>query len=569
MIKTVIKKDLYKDSVSLMILNNEINAHPAVEVASIMMASPANKEMFEGNGLLTPEVEEAGANDVAIAIKLEDESAWDEIIDLIEAGLEDTSVDTGGSESKNVDNWDDALAKLPDANLAIISTPGIYAASVARRAINEDLNVMIFSDNVTYEDEKSLKTAAKNKGLFVMGPDAGTSIIQGVPLAFANKVKQGKIGLVGASGTGLQEVISVLDSKGVGITHAIGTGGRDLDEKIGAITFLKGIQTLMEDDNTEVILTVSKPPAPEVLELVENYLMNSTKPVASLFQGIIPTNHYEDFYQADTLEELALLGIDLLENKEPVVMKDEFEPKDKNGTIKGLFAGGTLAGEAALLIERALGIEHVDEEDGYMLKHDGFEIIDLGDDKYTQGKPHPMIDPSARVPFIKKAAEDETTKAILLDIVIGYNANIDPASTIKDVVEEVQRDGLEIIATICGTEGDIQGLESQRNALEDMGVKVFRSNRQATEYALSLVGYTVDYPVKSIEPKKDVEVTIDNGPASTILEERLKVINIGLPGFADALEEVDVDYVQYDFRPVAGGDVELIDMLDFLDEWRA
>ncbi|MDO5650166.1 MAG: acyl-CoA synthetase FdrA, partial [Gallicola sp.] len=464
MLKTVIKKDMYKDSVALMLLNNKINAHPGVNVASIMMATPANKDMFKEGGFLTSDVEKAGANDIAIVIDLKENFELEEIINIIDEELAATEKSSFSNSNQEATSLTEALEILPDANLALISVPGIYAYSVAKRCLDENLNVFIFSDNVPVEEEIQLKNFGKEKGLLVMGPDCGTSIIKGVPLAFANKTKSGKIGIVGASGTGIQEVTSILDGMGYGITHAIGTGGRDLSEEVGATTFLKGVESLMDDDDTEVILVLSKPPAKAVREKVEDYLKSLNKPVASLFLGEIPECHYEGYYQADNLEELARLGVDLLENKVPQALKNESEVLKENGTIKGLYTGGTLATEAAMLIERALGLDkELTHEHGYILNHEGFEVIDLGDDEYTQGKPHPMIDPTARLPYILKAADDKTTKAILLDVVIGYGANEDPASTLIDTIKEVKskRADIEVVATICGTKDDPQNIDLQ------------------------------------------------------------------------------------------------------------
>lgn len=563
MIKTIIKKDSYKDSVSLMILNNKINNHEAVNLASIMMASPANKEMFETNGLLTDDVKNAGANDIAIVIDLKSEDKFDDILSIIEEELEGKN-DDSSSKSSKADSLEEALEILKEANLAMISVPGIYAYSVGNKCLDAGLNLMLFSDNVSLDEELKLKTKAREKGLIVMGPDCGTSIVNKVPLAFANKVKSGKIGIVGASGTGIQEVVSVLDSHGVGISNAIGTGGRDLHNEIGAITFLEGLDALMEDDETEVILVLSKPPAKEVKEKIESYLMNSKKPVAALFLGEIPYCHYENFYRADTLEELAILGIDLLEKKTPTRMFDEFKPREKKGTIKGLYCGGTLATECALLIESAIGYGLEEEKKGYILNHDGFYVIDLGDDEYTKGKPHPMIDPSARVPFIRKAAEDKDTRVILLDNVIGYGSNDNPAGTLIEVLREVKRDDLEIVVTLCGTQEDFQGLDNQRKTLQEAGAKVFRTNKKAVEYALSLVGYELSYKEKQVEKRLDLPIPKTGVKKTKLLKEKLKVINIGLESFAKALEDVECEVIHYDFRPIAGGDKVLMDILSFL-----
>lgn len=571
MLITVIKKDMYKDSVALMLLNNKINAHPAVNVASIMMATPANKDMFKESGLLTDEVEKAGANDIAIVLDLDDETELDGIVEIIDEELSATEKSSAMSGIQEATTLPEALEILPEANLAMISVPGIYAYSVGKKCLDQNLNLFIFSDNVPIEEEIQLKKEGREKGLIVMGPDCGTSIIKGVPLAFANQTKSGKIGIVGASGTGIQEVTSILDGKGYGITNAIGTGGRDLSEEVGAMTFLKGVENLMDDDETEVILVLSKPPAKEVREKVEAYLKSLTKPVASLFLGETPDSHFEGYYRAGTLEELAILGIDLLENKKPETIVSEAEIKDANGTIKGLYTGGTLATEAALLIERGLNInEELTHEHGYILNHEGFEVIDLGDDEYTQGKPHPMIDPTARLPYILKAAEDKNTKVIVLDVVLGFGANEDPASTLVETIKEVKstRPDIGVVTTICGTKQDPQNINEQEQQLKDVGATVFHSNRQALDHALGLIGKKIDYKEKPVLPLEKISVDLDLGEKNNLLNDKLQIINIGLESFANNLKSFDAKYVQYNFTPIAGGKKELMRALEFLEAWR-
>lgn len=571
MLITVIKKDMYKDSVALMLLNNKINAHPAVNVASIMMATPANKDMFKESGLLTDEVEKAGANDIAIVLDLDDETELDGIVEIIDEELSATEKSSAMSGIQEATTLPEALEILPEANLAMISVPGIYAYSVGKKCLDQNLNLFIFSDNVPIEEEIQLKKEGREKGLIVMGPDCGTSIIKGVPLAFANQTKSGKVGIVGASGTGIQEVTSILDGKGYGITNAIGTGGRDLSEEVGAMTFLKGVENLMDDDETEVILVLSKPPAKEVREKVEAYLKSLTKPVASLFLGETPDSHFEGYYRAGTLEELAILGIDLLENKKPETIVSEAEIKDANGTIKGLYTGGTLATEAALLIERGLNInEELTHEHGYILNHEGFEVIDLGDDEYTQGKPHPMIDPTARLPYILKAAEDKNTKVIVLDVVLGFGANEDPASTLVETIKEVKstRPDIDVVTTICGTKQDPQNINEQEQQLKDVGATVFHSNRQALDHALGLIGKKIDYKEKPVLPLEKISVDLDLGEKNNLLNDKLQIINIGLESFANNLKSFDAKYVQYNFTPIAGGKKELMRALEFLEAWR-
>src|SRR4030095_10708603 len=132
------------------------------------------------------------------------------------------------------------LERAEDADIALISVPGDYAAAEALKALAQGLNVMLFFDNVAIADERAIKLYARARTLLVMGPDCGTAIVNGVPLGFANVVRRGDIGLVAASGTGLQEVTCRIHNLGGGISQAIGTGGRDLKDAGGGMPVLQG-----------------------------------------------------------------------------------------------------------------------------------------------------------------------------------------------------------------------------------------------------------------------------------------------------------------------------------------
>ena len=254
MLKTVVKKGNYHDSVVLMLLTNHISTIEGVNKASIMMATPANKDIFKQSGLDTEELMEASANDMVIVADIVEEAVLDTILSETEEFFKKQSTanaDKKGAES--VKSWDAALRKMPDANLAVISIPGAYAALEADRALDEGLNVFMFSDNVTVEDELKLKQKAHEKGLAVMGPDCGTGIIQGVPIAFTNNTAKGSIGIIGASGTGIQELTTIIDRLGEGVTNAIGIGGRDLNAAIGGITMMDMIDAMEDDDTVKVL----------------------------------------------------------------------------------------------------------------------------------------------------------------------------------------------------------------------------------------------------------------------------------------------------------------------------
>lgn len=579
MIKTIINRGMYKDSVVLMLLTNEISAIDGVNKASIMMATPANKDIYKESGLYTKELEDASSNDMAIVLDIEDESILDKVLNKMNLFFEEQSKGSAGEAQKEITSWEEALGELEDANLALISVPGFYADSVANRAIDENLNVFLFSDNVSLEKELELKSKAKEKGLMFMGPDSGTGIINSVPIAFSNDITPGSVGIVGASGTGIQEVATIIDKLGGGVTNAIGIGGRDLREEVGGISMINAIEMLNQDDSVDVITIISKPPAEKIKNMILDYIRLLEKPVVTLFLGEKPTYHEKDIYHAYTLEEAAVLSYNLSENQDLNInpFKHSMSVSDnKSGNIKAYYSGGTLAEEAGMLMRDALEVKNYQKVDGYTFKFDGFEAMDLGDDRYTQGKPHPMIDPSIRIEKMKEAANDENTRVILFDIVLGYGSHEDMASQLKDVIKDIRKKAmqdnrkLDFVCTIVGTNKDPQNYENQREIMKELGVLVCDTNAQAVEVALGLVGREIKYIEKPINKKiesinsKQIDVT---DRMMSILNDKPKIINIGLKSFYDTLSKYNCDVVQYNWKPIAGGDIELIRILDFLRDY--
>ena len=579
MLKTVVKKGSYHDSVVLMLLTNEISTIEGVNKVSIMMATPANKDIFKQSGLDTEELMNSSANDMVVVADIDDESMIDTIMDAVEEFLKkQSSANAEKKGAESVKSWDSALKKMPEANLAVISIPGAYAALEADRALDEGLNVFMFSDNVTIEDEKALKEKAHAKGLSVMGPDCGTGIIQGVPIAFTNNVAKGSIGIIGASGTGIQELTTIIDRLGEGVTNAIGIGGRDLNAAIGGITMMDMIDAMEDDDAVKVLVIVSKPPAKEVRDKISARLSNFSKPVVTLFVGEKPEYHEENFYHAYTLDEAARLAVSLVkgtEVPEATVDIDEssFYKAEDNKTIKAYYSGGTLANEAAMLIKDAMNCEVPPEDiEGYMLQLDGNVVVDLGDDAYTQGKPHPMIDPAKRIECMQEAVDDESTGVVLLDIMLGYGSHEDMAGSLIPTIKELQAKAdaagrkVFFIATVCGTRRDYQGYDEAVNKLKDAGVIVCENNKLACRTAIRAIGRDFAEPVKEIRPKQVVE-TEKNEPSEklrALLSEKPRIINIGLKSFAEVCEEFGCEVVQYDWMPPAGGNVKLIKTLNFL-----
>ncbi len=581
MLFTIIKQNSYQDSVNLMLLTNKISTMDGINKVQIMMGTPANKDIFKTAGLHTEELEKAAANDMCIVVDTDIEAKIQEVLDEVDNYLSNQAISSSKQEFESVRTWDKAMKALPNANVALISTPGQYAAEEADKALDNDLHVLIFSDNVSIEDERRLKEKAHEKGLLVMGPDCGTEIVAGVPLAFANVVKKGNIGLVGASGTGIQEVTVQIDRLGGGVTHAIGTGGRDLSDKIGAITMMDAIKGLAAHKQTEVIGIVSKPPAKEVRDQVVELLQSLSKPVVAIFLGEEPHNHEGNIYYANTLEETAAIAIDLSKgnpvkpnynNIQGEVPAVNLKPEQK--TIKGLYSGGTLGYEAATLISRGLGLGKSDShEEGYLLKTNGFEVADLGDDIYTQGKPHPMIDPDTRIKFFQKAAEDESTAIILFDVVLGYGSHEDMAGALLPGIQKIQNDAkangktIYFVATVCGTEQDPQNIQEQKSKLENAGVILRDSNNQAIRTALAMINIQVEEmdkeKVSAVTQAANTDITVSSA-IEKLLNEKPNVINVGLKKFTSAITENGGRVVQFDWRPVAGGNERMRKVLSVL-----
>lgn len=572
MLHTVIKKNLYQDSVSLMLLTNHLSSLDNVERISVMMGTPSNKDIMKGSGLYTDELDDASPNDLVIVAETDD---MDSVVEEFENFLENQTADSAATAYSTVRTWDMAENKLPNANLAVISIAGEHAAAEANKALDRDLNVFMFSDNVDVEDELQLKQRARDKGLIVMGPDSGTGILSEVPIAFANVVEKGNIGVVGASGTGIQEVTTIVGRHGGGVSQAIGTGGRDLSSEIGAITTIQGLQVLDADPDTDVITYISKPPAPEVRDKVIEVFKTLSKPVVAVFIGNKPQEAHDNVHYAWTLEDTALKALELAEassdSADRIISENEDIDKVKaNGEqryIKGYYCGGTLALEAAMILEEEFGLDpDAEHPDGMMLQHEGHEVIDLGDDAYTQGRAHPMIDPTYRVEKVKEAARDSETAIILLDNVIGYGAHEDMAGVFAPVIKDAKEEGNTFIAiaSVTGTAQDPQEYQAQVDKLEEAGIIVTESNAEATKLAAEMVEYLNGKEIS--EPAQTAEVGSDLAKVAELISDKPRVINIGLTGFADTVQENGGQVVQYRWQPIAGGNERLAKILNELSK---
>jgi FdrA protein len=431
-----IKPGYYADSVALMRIARELGKR-GVE-ASLMIGTPSNKALLKDSGLLTKEGAGARPDDLIIAVK--GKNAEKALL------LAESLLTARTPEEKT------APSSIEDANLALISVPGAFAAAEARKALERGLHVMMFSDNVSLKDEVALKKLALKKGLLLMGPDCGTALIAGAPLAFANAVPRGDVGIVSASGTGLQEVSSLLARMGKGVSHGIGVGGRDLSKEVGGLMTLAALDMLEKDPATKRIIVISKPPAESVTKKVLKKANSLHKPVTLCLLGASGKNFKK------TLEEAA-----------------GFKPShtfrvSAKGSIRGLFCGGTLCAEAEIILK----------DNGVR----AYQLIDLGDDEYTRGRPHPMIEPELRNEHIARALKDPKVGVVLLDVVIGYGAHADPAGLLLPLLKKNKK---LVIASVTGTENDPQVYSKQVKTLRDAGVIVAGSNAQAARLAAQAV----------------------------------------------------------------------------------
>ncbi len=505
-----IEKERYYDSVFLMRISDAVKGLPGIADAVVALATPTNVENLKKIGFSSPELSAAGPNDLVIAIDAADEDAVSAAFARVEELLREKVKETGKEARPRPATLAKALEVLSDANLALISVPGAYAAREARNALRNGLHVMLFSDNVSVEDEVALKDEAIGRGLLMMGPDCGTAIVNGVPLGFANALRSGPIGIVGASGTGIQEISSLIHRYGGGISQAIGTGGRDLTEAVEGRMTIFGIEALAADPKTEVIIVVSKAPAPPVAEKAVAALVKTGKPRIVQFIGQDEETERGNVKFAASLAEAARLACDAVGIPAEVGKIDEAgisriaegeaaKLLPEQTRLVGLFCGGTLAQEAWHILREA-GIparSNVALDKDLKIAGDetveGHLLLDLGDDVFTQGRPHPMIEPSLRDEGIPEVAKDPKVGVILLDLVLGYGAHPDPGTGLAERIREAKgiaaaRGGhLTVIASITGTDQDPQGYGRQRRALEEAGAIVMDSNEEAARLAAAII----------------------------------------------------------------------------------
>lgn len=468
-----VRRNSYHDSIDLMRVAEQARQLAGVVEVGVAMGTPPGRSMLAEAGMWPAEAPEAGPSDLLISVRASTEAVANHAL----ARVEELLTASRGTEHARADllprTTAGAVRKSAATNVALIAVPGAHAAVEAHQALSAGLHVFLFSDGVSVDDEVALKRRARDRGLLVMGPECGTAIINGVGLGFANRVRRGPIGVVGASGTGIQELTSLIHRLGGGISHAIGTGGRDLHAAVGGLTTIQGVAALGGDPDTRVLLIVSKPSSPAVADAVLRAAVETRKPVVACllgYDGAIP----QGVHKAATLEDAASTAVRLTGASVRELERPGVPASDTRGAILGFFTGGTLCDEARRLV-------------GDAPPH---RFVDFGAEEYTRGRPHPIIDPSQRNAAIVAACSDGGVSVLLLDLVLGDCAHADPAGALRPALAEARarrrgRD-LTIVAHVVGTDDDPQGLQRQEGELRKLGVIVCASNRIAAVTACAI-----------------------------------------------------------------------------------
>ncbi|MBC9732817.1 FdrA family protein [Nocardioides marmotae] len=479
-----IRAGAYADSVALLQVSRDVAATPGVVAAQVAMATELNLEVLAGMGFTLPP---ASPNDMVVALRVEDDGVVPAALAAVDTALAAARKGAagGGDTTLAAPRTTGSALRRAGGGLALVSVPGASALVEAMDALDAGSDVMVFSDNVPVEQELALKRIARDRGLLVMGPDCGTAVVGGVGLGFANTTAPGRVGIVAASGTGCQQVLALLDHAGVGVSAALGVGGRDLSAAIGGISTMTALDRLDADPTIEQVIVVSKPPAAEVAAAVEEYAAGLGTPVRFALLG---AGQPDITTQVEGL--LADLGVAVPEwptwgSRAQAV---------GGSALRGLFVGGTLCDEAMLIAAASLGgiRSNIPLSPELALGPDltapGHLMIDFGDDGLTRGRAHPMIDPTLRLDQLIKVAQDPDTAVVLLDVVLGHGAQDDPAADLAPAIAAARaaRD-VPVVVACVGTSADPQGLQRQAEALAAAGAEVHLSNAAATRRALALV----------------------------------------------------------------------------------
>jgi FdrA protein len=477
-----IRRGLYADSVTLMRVSQRVGQGDGVEAAMVAMATELNLAVLAGMAFSLPPVN--SANDLVIAVRARDDAAASRAISEVERYLAESRARPSGAAGADdvPPRTVGSAARQYGAGLALISVPGKHAFTEALDALEADCDVLIFSDNVGIDQEITLKDYATKRGRLVMGPDCGTAVVGGIGIGFSHTLDRGPVGVVAASGTGAQQVLCLLDAADVGITAALGVGGRDLSREVAGRSTLAALKMLDDDPDTDVIVVVSKPPAPEVAAALHQIAAGLHTPVEFAM--------------------LAADGADLTAATERVLARLDIRPPDwpswparkltavRGPWLRGLFCGGTLCDEAMLIATADLGPiwSNIPLDErwrlGPDLMHSGHSMIDFGDDALTVGRAHPMIDPTLRTAQLAQALADPDTGVLLLDVVLGHAAHPDPAGPVAELIAD---SGMPVVVSLIGARRDPQSLAGSADRLQAAGAAVFTSNAMAVRHAVGLI----------------------------------------------------------------------------------
>lgn len=497
-LQATVRKNQYQDSVRLMQISRQAAELPGVKKVLALLGTDSNKKVLADLGLMDGTVAAATPNDLVICVEAESGEAIEAALAEVDNRLK--TVTTGEATQEKPKSLEEAASRLPGANFAMISLPGQFAKLDVAAALEQGLNVMLFSDNISMRDEAELKRLAVDKGLLLMGPDCGTAIVNGVALALANVVRRGDIGLAAASGTGIQEVTCLIDRFGGGVSHAIGVGGRDLRQEIGGVMMCQAIRTLAKDPATKRLILLSKPGAPEVMtRVLDEAKASGLEIVACLLGGDNSGPQYAGMTLVGTLEEAAFaaMGQKVPELDIPCNLRKRVRglaPTRKY--LRGLYSGGTLCYETLFILKDAIDIEsnvalRKELKLHYPAKGAAHCCVDLGEDEFTQGRPHPIIDLGLRLERLAVDMADPTVRVILLDLVLGYGAHRNPAMELSEAIyknrQSLPDGGPVIIVHVCGTDADPQVLSEQERILHQNGVFLYPTNAQAARAALAVI----------------------------------------------------------------------------------
>ena len=513
----IVKRNLFRDSIQLMRLSEDAKRLEGVDDAVVSMGTDTNRRLLRDLGLLGSESRGTGDGDLIIAVRVRGGFAADEVMGRVEQLVMAPPHASGGARIRVLHSVKSAMEAVGGANLAIVSLPGKQAFEPTMELLRNGVNVHLFSDHVPLDQELRLKRYASSRGLLVMGPGAGTSIINGVGLGFANSVRRGDVGIVASAGTGIQEVSIMMDRIGLGVSAAIGVGGSDVSEQVGGLMMKDSLGLLERDGGTRLIMIIAKTPKAKVIrEVMRHVEERTTKRVVACFLGLDPPKTTD---RRVTYAKTLHSAVHAVARASDGGAEKEFEslspgfdqlataardlraslgPKRKY--VRGLFSGGTLAHETLLMFKELMGEAYSNTplSDTFLLADPnvsrGNSIVDLGDESFTAGRAHPMIDPTLRRLRIAQEAKDPAVALVLLDIVLGYGSSEDPGGSLAGAISDALRvkggrgSGLGVMAHVCGTETDPQSLKVQSKKLSDAGAILFSSNALLSAEAALVVG---------------------------------------------------------------------------------